>query len=315
MQPILISILIAVFIYSLIYISAPVPLEEIYKRRVQTFIDIKPEDNLHDQVLKDRYGDRSAKNLKNIRWISKEFTEAVAMSGIKLTAKEFLYIWTFTTICPVIFVSIFMNHIFTTFAVGLIGILAPPLFLSRARKKRQERFTEQLGEALIIIGNCLKGGFSFQQAMESIANDMMPPVSCEFGIGVREMKYGLSLDEALNHMSSRIKNRDFDLFASSVLTSSQVGSNLSEILDSISSTIKDRIRIKQEVRVLTSSGRISGLIIGLLPVVLLLILMIINPNYVSLFFNSKIGMIMIMISVILELIGFTFIRKIVDIRY
>ncbi|MEL7655753.1 MAG: type II secretion system F family protein [Bacillota bacterium] len=315
MQPILISILIAVFIYSFITILTPVSNEEILKRRVKKFFDINLEDNLYDQVIRDRHGDHSVKNLKNIKLISKEFSEAIAMSGIKLTPKEFFYLWIVTSIVPVILASIVVNQIFTVIAVGFIGILAPPLLLQRARKKRQELFTKQLGEALIIIGNCLKGGFSIQQAMDSINNDMMPPISTEFGIAVRELKLGLSLEETFGHMSARIKNRDFDLFASAVLTAAQVGSNLSEILDSISGTIKDRIRIKQEVRVLTSSGRISGLIIGLLPGFLLLVLMIINPDYISIFFNSKIGNIMLIVSVVLELIGFAVIRKIADIQY
>ena len=315
MQPIMISIFFAIFIYSVFFMLTPVPTEELMRRRIRKYLNINPDDNLQEQVLKGRHENRPSNNTKSIKWVSKEFSESVAMSGIRLRAKEFLYVWIGATIIPVLFATIFMNHIYTVIAFGLVGVLLPPAFLARARKKRQELFTKQLGEALIIIGNCLKGGFSLQQAMESITTDMVPPISSEFGIAVREMKYGLSMEEALNHMSERIRNQDFDLFASAVLTSAQVGSNLSEILDSISATIKDRIRIKQEVRVLTSSGRISGLIIGLLPVFLILILMIINPNYVSLFFNSEIGMAMLIVSVVLEAIGFTFIRKIADIRY
>jgi len=315
MLTVFISVFCAILIYSVIQIVVPVPTEEILKARIKKIANPGPDDSIQEQVLKDRYDKKSLRDSNRISWISKEFTDAVAMSGIRLTAKEYLYIWICSTIIPVILSSVFLKNLITAIAVSLIGLLLPPLFLSIAKKKRQELFTKQLGEALIIIGNCLKGGFSFQQAMESITSDMLPPISSEFGIAVREMKYGLSLEEALAHMSSRIKNRDFDLFASAVLTSAQVGSNLSEILDSISFTIKDRIRIKQEVRVLTSSGRISGWIIGLLPIFLLMILMIINPAYVSIFFNSQIGMIMLIVSVLLEVTGFLIIKKIADIKY
>ncbi|MDD3874712.1 MAG: type II secretion system F family protein, partial [Methanosarcina sp.] len=163
--------------------------------------------------------------------------------------------------------------------------------------------------------NCLKGGFSFRQAMDSIATDMSPPISSEFSIALREMRFGVSQEEALRHMTERVKNRDLDLFVSAVLTSVQVGSNLSEILESISATIKDRIRIKQEVRVLTSSGRISAIIISLIPVFIILMLMIINPGYFTSFFESTIGKIMVGLSIVLEIIGFSIIRRIADIKY
>jgi tight adherence protein B len=116
-------------------------------------------------------------------------------------------------------------------------------------------------------------------------------------------------------MVDRVKNKDLDLLVSAGLTSMQVGGNLSDILEVISQTIKDRIKIKAEVRVLTSSGRTSGTIIGLLPVFIIVVLMLLNPQYFESFLKDIIRKIMIAHSVILETAGFLVIRKIVDIEY
>jgi tight adherence protein B len=144
---------------------------------------------------------------------------------------------------------------------------------------------------------------------------MQPPVSTEFGRVVRELNYGATLEQALNNMSQRVNSKDFDLLISAVITSAQVGANLSEILDTISETITDRIRLREEVRVFSAQGRMSGLIIGLLPVVVLLFLMILNPTYLTDFISHPIGKLLLMLSVLLEAIGFFLINRIVDIRY
>ena len=163
--------------------------------------------------------------------------------------------------------------------------------------------------------NCIKAGFSFQQSLESIAKEMQPPISIEFEKTLREMHYGISLEEALRHMEDRVKNKDFELLVTAVLISAQVGANLSDIMEIISETIQDRLKIKAEVRVLTTSGRFSGIIIGLLPVFMILILMVLNPSYFTSFVETMIGKVMLAVSVVLEVMGFLIIKKIVDIRY
>ncbi|MPN07539.1 hypothetical protein SDC9_154809 [bioreactor metagenome] len=116
-------------------------------------------------------------------------------------------------------------------------------------------------------------------------------------------------------MSDRVENTDLNLLISAVLTSSQVGANLSDILDTISDTIKDRIRLREEIRVLSAQGRISGVIIGLLPVVLLLFLMMLNPEYINEFVSTNLGRILLGTGLIMEIIGFMVVSKIVDVKY
>ncbi len=284
------------------------------KKRYSKYFRIDSTESIQDEVLKER-AKRERKGMSGVRFISKEFAEAVGTSGIKLTPVEFLYTWIGSTLIPIVLFAIISGNIISVAAAGIIGLITPAIILNRATKKRQELFTMQLGEALAIIGNGLKAGFSFQQSMSSVAKEMSPPLSTEFEKTMREMQYGAPMDVALTHLNDRIKNQDLDIFISSVLTSVQVGSNLTELLDTISSTIKDRIRIKQEVRVLTASSRVSGIIIGLLPVFLVFVLAFINPDYFSSFFESNTGKIMVVIGTIMEVLGFAIIRKIADIKY
>lgn len=203
----------------------------------------------------------------------------------------------------------------TVVALCVIGIAIPPIMVQRAKTKQQQLFNKQLGESLTIMSNCMRSGYSFQQAMHSISKEMQPPISSEFSRVIREIHYGATLDQALNNMALRVNNQDFDLLISAVITSSHVGGNLSEILDTIAETITDRIRLREEVRVLTSQGRMSGLIIGLLPVVVLLFLMLMNPTYLSDFVSNPLGKAMLAGSVVMELIGFFVINRMVDIKY
>lgn len=288
--------------------------KNVLKKRYSKYFRINSTDSIQEEVLKER-ALKERKGVSGIKFISKEFADAITSSGIKLTPVEFFYTWLGSTFIPIILFAIISGNIISITAAGIIGLILPAILLNRATKKRQELFTKQLGEALAIIGNGLRGGFSFQQSMDSVAKEMAPPLSTEFEKTMREIRYGVPLESALSHMNERIKNQDLDIFISSVLTSVQVGSNLTELLDTIAATIKDRIRIRQEVKVLTASGRISGIIIGLLPVFLVFVLALINPGYFGSFFETTIGQAMVIVAIIMEIMGFIIIRKIADVKY
>ncbi|MDF3005680.1 MAG: type secretion system protein [Oscillospiraceae bacterium] len=315
MLELLLSVVAGFFIYALVTIILSANDKVIVKGRFSKYLNTSTIDEVQYQVLKEKQEDAKKKKLLKYRLANKEFSNYLAMSGVKLSAGEYIGLWVLSTFMPMLLVLLFKGSIVTIIGIGIIGFALPPFFVGRAGKKRQEAFDKQLGESLIIMGNCIKAGFSFQQAMESIAKEMQPPISTEFSKALREVHYGVSLEDALRHMVERVKNKDLDLLASAVLTSAQVGGNLSEILAVISETVKDRIKIKNEVRILTSSGRTSGLIIGLLPVFIILVLMLINPEYFNSFFDSQLGKFMMVLSVVLEATGFAIINKIVNIKY
>ena len=287
------------------------------KKRIRKRLEALAEDTdlekVHDAVLLEKK--RSKKKKKQSRLISEHFEDSLAMSGIKMSAQEYIMAWLLTTFGPILVLSLLGASGVTIVAVGLIGFAVPPIAVQRDKSKRTVLFNKQLGEALTVMGNCMRSGYSFQQALGSIANEMQPPISTEFARVVRELNYGVPLEDALNHMVSRVNNKDLDLLVSAVLTSTQVGANLSEILDIIADTVRDRIKLREEIRVLSAQGRISGMIIGLLPVVVILFLMIISPNYFNGFFTNPIGQLLLVISLFMEIIGFFLINRIADVRY
>lgn len=268
---------------------------------------------IHDAVLNEKK--KSRKKRRKSQLISKRFEDSLAMSGIRLSAQEYVILWAVLTVGPGLFGSLLRLDIVAILGLCAVGFAIPPFMVSRSRKQRQQLFNKQLGESMTIMSNCMRSGYSFQQAMGSIAKEMPPPISTEFARVVREINYGTPMEQALNNMVTRVDNKDLELLISAVLTSSRVGANLSEILDTISETVSDRIRLREEVRVFSAQGRMSGLIIGLLPVVVMLFLMVLNPNYIRDFVAHPLGKLMLFASVVLEGAGFYVINRIVDIKY
>jgi len=315
MQIFLISVFCGAFVYSIFTLIFASSRKATMKRRLLKYFKKTDFDEVQIEVLKEKRKKAKESKSHKFQLVSKEFSNYLAMSGVKLRANEFMWSWGLVSILPAVIAYFVCNNVITAIGVGIIGLAIPPLLVQRSRKKRQNEFNKQLSESLIIMENCIKAGFSFQQAMESIASDMQPPISTEFAKTLREVQYGISLSDALRRMVERVENKDLDLLVSAVLISAQVGGNLSDIMGVISDTVQDRLKIKSEVRVLTTSGRFSGIIIGLLPVFIILILMLINPDYFRGFVASDLGKIMLVVSVFLEVAGFVTIRKIIDIKY
>ena len=247
--------------------------------------------------------------------VSKTFSEQLLSAGIRMRPEEFLAFWLISAIAPAGLLLLAQAHPITVFFVALLGVAIPPLLIIRARKKRVILFEKQLGDALLLMGNCLRSGMTFQQAMVNIAKDMPDPVSREFARTVKEIRLGNSMEEALNNMVRRLPSTDLMLMVSAVQIQRQAGGNLLDILENISITIKDRLKLRDDIRVMTSSGRISSIVIGMLPVVIAGALMLINPAYIQTFFETSMGTGMLIGAGVMEGLGFLFIKKIVTIKY
>jgi tight adherence protein B len=204
------------------------------------------------------------------------------------------------------------NPVFGLFTAVLGGYL--PLFgLRRARMKRLNKFNGQIGDALVIMANAMRSGFSFLQAMDMVCKELPAPISKDFGSALQEMNWGTPTEEALLNMASKTNSEDLELVITAVMIQRQVGGNLAEVLDSIASTIRERVRIKGEIKTLTAQGRISGLVIGLLPIFLTAAIYFISPEYIKVLFVNKIGLLLVFIAVMSQVLGLTIISKIVNI--
>lgn len=196
----------------------------------------------------------------------------------------------------------------------IAGIAAGMILLRLRIQRRQKLFTNQLGDMLTMVANALRAGFSFLQAFELIAKEMPAPMSTEAQQVINEINLGGTLENALNNMQKRVESDDFELVITSVLIQRQVGGNLAQILDTISETIEERIRMRREVLSLTAQGRLSGMILAALPPVLAVLISVISPGYMAPLLENEVGKYIIAGCVVMELIGFIIIRRIVDIK-
>lgn len=202
------------------------------------------------------------------------------------------------------------------FAIGLGLLLAatPYFYIRWRRQQRIIKFEEQFPETLNTIARSLDAGHSFTAALQYAAQESADPVSTVFNTAIDEQALGLSHYDALRRMIYRIDSMDLIFFVTAVNIQRVTGGNLVDILKNLSLVIRERLKIKRQVRVYTAQGRLSGYILGALPVFLVLFIYLFNPDYISVLFKETMGRILIAAALILQFIGFMIIRKIVRIK-
>src|SRR3954452_15772866 len=251
----------------------------------------------------------------------------LARADLRLKPSEYLAIWAASTV-GVPLIMLLLSVVLPTLGnpiilvVGLlVGFMLPRLWLGRRKSSRLNAFNKQLPDTITLIANALRAGSSFLQAIELVVRESRPPISTEFGRVIREVNLGLSFDVALENMVRRVKSDDLELMATAISIQHTVGGNLAEILDSIAFTIRERVRIKGEIRTLTAQQRMSGYVVGGLPIVLAGFIYLLAPNFFEPMFSKPpdvggipLGVILIGAAGVMMGLGFMFIRKIVDIE-
>lgn len=265
-------------------------------------------------LLKKAMGGNGKQSVQKKKLMDTLFNQMI-LADIMMKPEEFCFIWIFFTFVPAGLAALFGAGMLPSVTLATQGAVWPLLFIKMKKDKRKKAFEAQLGDTLIMMCNGLRSGFSFQQTMENVANDMPAPMGIEFGRVCNEIRYGATMEEALNNMVDRVKSPDLMLVVSAVLIQRTTGGNLSEILTTISKTIRDRIKIKGEINAVTAQGRMSGMIIGALPICIAAVLMVVNPDYMTTFFTTPAGNIMLAVSIVMEVLGFLAIRKVVTIEY
>jgi len=198
---------------------------------------------------------------------------------------------------------------------GMVGFFIPRIMVGRMINNRLHAFEDQLPDTLGLWVNALRSGFSVLQAMEAIAKDAPEPTVTEFRRVVKEVQLGIDMEDALEHLVNRIDSEDLDLVVTAVNIQREVGGNLAEILEVISTTIRERIKLKGEIRVLTSQGRATGYLISFMPIALAFFLNFANPGYMGQMFNNRTcGWPLIGVGLALIGMGTAVIQKIVDIE-
>ena len=259
------------------------------------------------------YVKQTAKYLARIKR-SEDLDLKMQQAGLPILGSEYLVIAAVGGVLAGIIVFLLTMKLHVAVIVAIAALVGEWCYVLYRIDKRRTDFVNQLSDCLTTVANALRAGFSFLQSMELISKEMEPPISEEFARTIRDMKLGARMEKALEDMDVRVGCPDFSLVVTAVLIQHQVGGNLAQILDSISNTINERIRMRREVMALTAQGRASGWVLALLPIGLAAILTIINPSYLAPLWEEQIGRIAIGAALVLELIGFLVIKRIVDIE-
>jgi tight adherence protein B len=197
---------------------------------------------------------------------------------------------------------------------GLAGSL-PILLLRRAAQKRLIVFEAQFPEAIDLIARGLRAGHALTTTLQMVGDEVPDPVAAEFRLLFEQQNYGMSLTDALKAFAERVPIIDARFFVTALLTQREMGGNLSEVLDNLASVIRERFKVKRQVRVVSAHGRITGLVLGFLPPIVAIVLFILNPKHMRLLIDDPIGVQMVMVGVALQVIGVIAIRRIVDVEY
>lgn len=197
---------------------------------------------------------------------------------------------------------------------GGVGFMLPDVYLAIREKMFRNLLSKQIGDMILLISNYLRAGHSFVRSMELVSREISSPLADEIKTFTRDMNLGASLSTALSDLEKRAQDEDLGLVITAIQIHHQIGGNLSEILDSINFTIRERIRLKGEIRTLTAQGRMTAIIIGALPVVVALIISYLQPDFMKILVSDPIGQFMLLLAVVMEVIGIILIRKIIEIQ-
>lgn len=308
-------------------ISPPKSSASILKETLAPYLDTEYFRRLDEQAAADAmenqekaqatFQQRLAEALGNLilfRGLQQKSAKKLALSGIKMKANEFILMKFGVT-----FVSFFLGlAVSFSIAVGMIvafvGWFLPNMWLNMKVSGRRSRFQGQLLDVLIQMSNGLRAGYSFLQAMEAVAREMPPPVSEEFTRLTREISLGKPVDDALLELGERMQSKDLDFVVTVIQIQRQIGGNLSEILDSVGTTIRERLRLQGQIRALTAQGKMGGIVIASLPFALFGIMYMLNPDVQGELFKSVIGYIMVAIGLVMQSIGAFIIKQMVVIE-
>jgi tight adherence protein B len=245
-------------------------------------------------------------------------SEQLQRADLRLRTSEFLMIQIGSTVLFVLIAilrfGLPLAGLIQTIVFGVIGYLVPSFYVKYRINKRLKAFNNQLGDTLTLLSNAIKAGYSFAQAIDTVAKNAVAPIADEFGRAVREMNLGGSPDEALQNITKRIVSPDFDLVATAYSIHRTVGGNLAEILDNIAYTIRERVRIKGEIATLTAQARASGTLITFLPIVLAAFMYFVTPTYFRPMFENIVGWILLVIGAAMIFVGNLIIRRVVAIE-
>lgn len=237
---------------------------------------------------------------------------AIQLTEAHLMIKPMEYLMISLIIALVLFalLYLFTQNLIPSVLIAAIGFILPKYYIINAQNKRKQALNNQLPEFLTILSNALRAGLSFNQAIATSGEEMPDPIRWEFQKVLRDNSLGRPMDEALMEMVRRTGDEDIDMFVSAIIIQRQVGGNLSEVLDMIAHTIRERVKLKGEIRTMTAQNKLSALIIGMLPIAIGLILSVMNPEYIMPLFTDTLGIALVVFALVMMAVGALLLKRV-----
>jgi tight adherence protein B len=238
----------------------------------------------------------------------------IEQSGVKTTASAMVVMVIVSAVVAAVATSFFVRWPFAPALAALAAGAAPIAWLLHARTKRMRKFEEMFPEALDLLSRAIRAGHAFQTAMGMVADELREPVGPEFKKTFDQQNFGLPLKDALMQLAERMPLLDVRFFVTAVLIQRDTGGNLSEILDNLAHVVRERFKILRQVRVHTAHGRFTGWVLMALPAALAAVLSFINPDHMHLLFNEHMGQVMLVVAMVMQVVGYLWIRHVIKIE-
>lgn len=247
------------------------------------------------------------------------FTDKLLLSltraGIKLRPSEYIGIVAGIALVASLLVALLLNNAAAMLLTILVVVTGAVVYVKELQHRRTALFNRQLPDALSLIGAAIRSGYSFVRAMQMVSEEMPPPISEEFQRAINEINVGLPTEAALMRMSRRVNSYDLELVLTAVIIQQEIGGNLAEIVGHVESTIRDRVRVENEIQVLTAEGRVSGIILVALPVFMALVIWVANPDYLRPLFTTAWGKMLIVVALAMQGLGGLIIKRMLAVDY
>lgn len=321
MAPSILFLCIAFVFFTLLFVMVGIIFLKIkqlntIEQRVRIYMSEMMNENEEIKIKKfrtPRFISVMGKNLKGLP-MNKDIKKLLEEAALPIKLEDFFVIRMVLGVALFILTSLFGYNVFICLGLLIIGYWIPFFYVKYRRQRRLARCVNQLSETLGIMANSLRAGFSFMQAMQLIGREMPDPIGPEFDRTFQEISYGVPFEKAFENMMKRLPDKDLEIALNALLIQRKSGGNLAELLETIQGTVQGRLRIKDEIKTLTAEGRISGIIITLLPIALGLYFYIVNPDYFNILFEEPLGWVILTLGSVSIIVGWVFIRKIIRIE-
>ena len=246
--------------------------------------------------------------------LEETFLDRLEAAGLNMRVAEFVLISLGSAFIPPLLVLVLTRNFLLSVLMVLLGTVGPFLWLAVLASRRQAKFDEQLPSTLQLLSGALQAGHSLQQAVDTVVHEAGDPIAAEFQRVLTEARLGRPLEEAFEAMAKRTRSIDFEWTVMAIRLQRQVGGNLAEVLSTVSQTIRDRYSLKRQIRALSAEGRLSSLILSVLPLLLFAALLVFNPLFLRPLFTTRLGIMMMAGSVVLMIFGVFWLKKITEIK-